>query len=181
MPVASETPFVIKSNYKKNVIVKLLGHLAHVVWFFILVKLFDLAVYWYVDFEKFRQAQENLDWFLILLLAAGVLRYFTSIRWEVRIVDQTLEEGIKWPFRRELSKVKKITAENRKDLYMVQRADKVYDIIAERQDGYKVILYSINNKQPAKEKLYALTSHYLSRWNVESPVMEEAKPLESYT
>mgnify|MGYP000633902053 CR=1 FL=1 len=99
-----------------------------------------------------------------LYSVAFVLTYVSNVETQLRILNGKIEFGTKYMFRQELKGPQVIDKQNVKFFRVRKRSDKFYEIIAERKDGFKLMLYEFPNRLPAEGKFESLLNHELKDW-----------------
>ena len=99
-----------------------------------------------------------------LLIGGVVLKFISKVEIQTRVKSNSIETGTKWMFKKELSNVEMVNTESLKSFEIIQKPDKFFEIIAERKDGFKVIVFRIANRRPAKKKFEELLETELKNW-----------------
>ena len=100
----------------------------------------------------------------ILLIGGVVFQFISKVEIQTRVKSNSIETGTKWMFKKELSNVEMVNTESLKSFEIIQKPDKFFEIIAERKDGFKVIVFRIANRRPAKKKFEELLETELKNW-----------------
>lgn len=100
----------------------------------------------------------------ILLIGGVVLQFISKVEIQTRVKSNSIETGTKYLFKKKLSNVEMINTESLKSFEIIQKSDKFFEIIAERKDGFKVIVYRIANRHPAEKKFQELLKTELQNW-----------------
>jgi len=100
----------------------------------------------------------------ILLIGGVVFQFISKVEIQTRVKSNSIETGTKYLFKKKLSNAEMINTESLKSFEIIQNSDKFFEIIAERKDGFKVIVYRIANRNPAEKKFQELLETELQKW-----------------
>lgn len=101
---------------------------------------------------------------VISFVIAFLLRLLAINHIQIRAKNSVLSKGLRRPFKKKLLQSESINPDDLKSLFISQNEDKFFELIAEREDGYRMQVYKMPNRKPLERKFQKLLEKDLKGW-----------------